>query len=153
MRISQLRAPTKPDPEADQGEHRFAYRLWPHVDPAGHSITAHDIARQAYCFNDPPLVVAGGGAAGTPPPPLVVGSPNLIIETIKRAEDGNGVIVRYYECNRRRGPVTLQAGFPLQSATLTNLLEDALEPLVVEGSTVQLYVKPFQIGTVRLVPQ
>ncbi|MBZ0302528.1 MAG: alpha-mannosidase, partial [Anaerolineae bacterium] len=31
MRISLLRAPTNPDPEADQGEHRFAYSLLPHA--------------------------------------------------------------------------------------------------------------------------
>ncbi len=31
IRISLLRAPTHPDPEADQGQHRFAYSILPHV--------------------------------------------------------------------------------------------------------------------------
>lgn len=33
----------------------------------------------------------------------MVDSPNVVIETVKQAEDGNGVIVRLYECGRTRG--------------------------------------------------
>ncbi|HET7076812.1 MAG TPA: glycosyl hydrolase-related protein, partial [Chloroflexia bacterium] len=96
----------------------------------------------------------GGGPAASvsAPAPLVTLPDNLIIETIKQAEDGHGVIVRFYECNRSRGPATLHAGFPLKEAHITNLLEANQEALSVEGQSVSLYVKPFQIVTVRLVP-
>jgi alpha-mannosidase len=156
IRISLLRAPTRPDPEADQGRHRFAYSLYPHAGTAGSGATNYEIAQRAYTFNDPALAVTGGGggsAASAPPPaPLVTLPDNLIIETIKQAEDGNGVIVRFYECNRSRGPATLQVGFPIQAAHITNLLEENQEALPLDEQSVQLYVKPFQIVTVRLVP-
>jgi alpha-mannosidase len=154
IRLSLLRAPTMPDPEADQGTHRFTYALYPHADADGRVTTPVDIARHAYALNDPRLAVRGSPqAAGSPPPPLARLAANTIIETIKWAEDGEGVIVRFYECNRRRGPVTLDLGFPVQAAYLTNLLEENQAPLAVEaGQRVTLPVKPFQIVTVRLVP-
>ena len=31
LRLSLLRAPTEPDPEADQGHHHFSYALYPHA--------------------------------------------------------------------------------------------------------------------------
>jgi alpha-mannosidase len=152
IRISLLRSPTRPDPEADQGRHRFAYSLYPHAGAAGSGATNYEIAQRAYTFNDPALAVTSSGPAASAPPPLVILPDNLIIETIKQAEDGHGVIVRFYECNRSRGAATLHAGFPLKEAHITNLLEANQEALSVEGQSVSLYVKPFQIVTVRLVP-
>ena len=119
MRLTLLRAPTVPDPEADQGEHRFVYSLLPHAGgwEAG-------TAKEAYCLNDPVIsylssVTSDRAALNNPksittPHSLITSSaPNIIIETIKRAEDGNGYIVRFYESQRRRGHVTLTAAFSL----------------------------------------
>ena len=130
------------------------------------------MAAAAYALNDPILVATrrraggqGGGGAGesgiTPapllprspalhPPFVSCDAPNVIIETIKPAEDGDGIIVRLYECERRRGPVALRAGFPLRAAWQTNLLEENEEALAVEDNSVRLSVRPFQVITVRL---
>jgi alpha-mannosidase len=78
--------------------------------------------------------------------------PNIIIETVKQAEDGRGVIVRCYESQRRRGPITLTCGFPLAQAWRTNLLEEDQEALAPEANAVRLYVRPHQIITLRLIP-
>lgn len=152
MRISLLRAPTHPDPEADQGEHLFAYSLFPHSTHGGRRITNADIAQQAYLFNDPAIAVRGSTLSANDLPSLVTVAPNAIIETIKRAEDGNGVVARFYECNRSRGWVTIETGFPLKAAEITNLLEEYIEDLSVSGQSAKLYLKPFQIVTVRLIP-
>jgi len=45
-----------------------------------------------------------------------------VIETVKQAEDGQGVIVRLYESQRHRGKLTLTTGFPLADVWRTNLL-------------------------------
>jgi alpha-mannosidase len=81
-----------------------------------------------------------------------VSSPHVIIETIKRAEDGNGIIVRLYESQRKRGPVQLQAGFAIQAAWETNLLEENQAALNMEHNTIQLDLSPYQIMTLRLIP-
>ena len=72
------------------------------------------------------------------------------IETVKRAEDGDGLILRLYESHRKRGPVKLQAGFGLESAWITNLLEENETELRLEENQVNLDLKPFQIVTLRL---
>jgi alpha-mannosidase len=148
MRISLLRSPTSPDPEADQGQHQFSYSLFPHADRWGEKTVA-----AAYALNDP-LIVWNSSQPVLSQTVLnslvAVDRPNVIIETVKRAEDGNGLIVRLYENQRRRGTVTLKAGFPLQRATRTNLLEDNQDSLTVEGNSVRLYLKPYEIVTLRL---
>ncbi|MEZ4834586.1 MAG: glycoside hydrolase family 38 C-terminal domain-containing protein [Caldilineaceae bacterium] len=157
MRISLLRAPTSPDPEADQGEHRFAYSLLPHSGrwDAG-------TIREAYAINDPLLVYEaknrrGDEAEGGSAHPRILASsllsvdaPNVVIETVKRADDGDGVIVRLYETQRRRGEVTLTAGFDLSAAQTVNLLEEKKADLPVTGNQVTFGIKPYQIVTLRL---
>ncbi|MBP6472876.1 MAG: alpha-mannosidase [Chloroflexi bacterium] len=152
MRLSLLRAPTDPDPEADQGEHRFAYSLLPHANAPGSSVTPSTVAQRAYALNDPLRVVATNRPLRQTPEPLARVPENIVVETVKQAEDGNGVIVRFYECNRQRGPITLAAGFALQAAYRCNVLEENEARLPVVGRRVDLVVRPFEIATVRLVP-
>ena len=83
---------------------------------------------------------------------VAVDAPNIVIETVKRAEDGNGVIVRLYESHRRRGEVTLTTGFPLAAAWRTNLLEENQTELACADNQVRLTVKPYEIVTLRVVP-
>jgi len=153
IRISLLRSPTDPDLQADQGEHRFAFSLLPHTD----RWDARTVGA-AYALNDPLLVVDGVAYPAQPVQPALlkgivyVDRPNAVIETIKRAEDGEGVIVRLYESQRKRGPITLTAGFPLRAAWRTNLLEENLASISAHGSAITLNLRPFEIVTLRLVP-
>ncbi|MBP7961540.1 MAG: alpha-mannosidase [Caldilineaceae bacterium] len=158
MRLSLLRSSTKPDPNADQGEHEFSYGLLLHAGRLSH-VTLDE----AYAFNNPPFVYLpkAGGAPSTPieashapsPGSLVhCDSENMIIETVKQAEDGNGLIVRLYEGLRRRGTVTLRTDFPLAAAWRTNLLEENQAALDVGEYEVSFDTRPFQIITLRLVP-
>jgi alpha-mannosidase len=148
MRISLLRGTTDPDPAADQGEHRFAYSLLPHAGSWG-----VDTIANAYGLNDP-LIVAEGRSGGEQAGGSLVAADrsNVVVETIKGAEDGNGVIVRFYESQRQRGQVTLTTRFPLAEVWQTNLLEDNEKALEPEGNSVTLAVTPYQIVTLRLVP-
>jgi alpha-mannosidase len=76
----------------------------------------------------------------------------VVIETIKQAEDGYGLIVRLYECHRQRNTITLNTGFDLHSVTLTNLIEDGDQPVPFQGRQITLPIKPYEIVTLRLVP-
>ncbi len=149
MRISLLRGTTMPDPEADQGQHRFAYSLLPHAGSWGETTIA-----QAYALNDPLIVVRHASqASALQPIGLLSAEPaNIVVETIKGAEDGNGLIVRLYESQRRRSQVRLHLGFKLGSAWRANLLEENQDALTSDGNTLSLSVRPYEIVTLRLVP-
>jgi alpha-mannosidase len=152
MRLTLLRSPTRPDPNADLGEHQFKYSLYPHRGSWN-----EETQREAYLLNDPILVYKSNvegriseNKSSSLQSLVSVSSPNVILETIKRAEDGEGIIVRLYESQRKRGPVQLRAGFALEAAWETNLLEENESELSVENDLIQLDLKPFQIMTLRL---
>ncbi|HET9912714.1 MAG TPA: alpha-mannosidase [Anaerolineales bacterium] len=153
MRITLLRSPTMPDPSADFGEHQFKYSLYPHEGSWN-----EETQREAYLLNDPIVVYqrreerrkkANSKLSSF----VAVDKPNAIIETVKRAEDGNGIIVRLYESQRKRGQVQLKAGFAVKAAWETNLLEENESALRVEHDSIQLDLKPYQIMTLRLQPK
>ena len=151
MRLSLLRSPTSPDPEADQGEHSFTYSLLPHAGTWN-----EETIGAAYALNDPLLVYTPARRERQPamqqtPPLFSVDRSNAIIETIKQAEDGRGIIVRLYESQRQRGRVTLTAGFELGEVWHTNLLERGGEQLCPQGQQVTFSFKPFEIVTLRLI--
>ena len=149
MRLSLLKSATYPDPNADQGEHRMTYSILPH---SGDWRT--DVVSAAYDLNDPLMLrrVDGASDGKSAPGSLVaVDAPNVIIETVKMAEDGNGLILRLFENERSRSKVRITAGFTLSRAYLCNLLEEDEEELPLDGNTVQLVVTPYQIQTLRLV--
>jgi len=150
IRLSLLRSPTNPDPEADQGEHRFAYSLLPHAGPWDERTVAN-----AYALNDPIITYVNRSPSTVRHLPFAVRSnrPNVVVETIKQAKDEQGIIVRLYESQRRRGKVTLTTGFPLANAWRTNLLEENQEHLDCAGDQVTVPVKPYQILTLRLLPR
>ncbi|HET6822085.1 MAG TPA: alpha-mannosidase [Anaerolineales bacterium] len=152
IRLTLLRSPTKPDPMADFGEHEFKYSLYPHTGPWN-----KETQREAYLLNDPIIVyrskVEGPRSTdqiSTLHSLISSTSPSIIIETVKRAEDGDGVIIRLYESQRKRGPAQLHAGFAVEAAWETNLLEENETELSVEHDSIQLDLRPFQIMTIRL---
>lgn len=152
MRMSLLRSPTHPDPEADQGEHRFTYQLLPHAGRWDDATIAG-----AYALNDPLLVTVN--TTNVEPTDaertesfVSVDQPNVVIETVKQANDGNGIVVRLYESQRRRGTVTVRTGFPLHDAAITNLLEENQSDVTMEKRAVTFEITPYQIVTLRLVP-
>jgi alpha-mannosidase len=150
LRLTLIKSATSPDLTADQGEHVMAYSLLPHQGDWREGVVS-----AGYDLNDPVILrrVPIGHAQGSRLQSLVaVDARNVVIETIKQAEDGHGLIVRLYENERARGRVTLRTGFPLQAAYRCNLLEDSETELKVEENRVRFEVTPYQIITLRLIP-
>src|SRR5207237_5562493 len=96
MRISLLRGTTVPDPEADLGEHRFAYAVMPH---AGGWRDAGVVAEAAR-FETPLRWAPGSAPAGSW---FAVDDPNLVLDTVKPAEDSDALVLRLYEAHGARG--------------------------------------------------
>ncbi|HEX7761212.1 MAG TPA: glycoside hydrolase family 38 C-terminal domain-containing protein [Caulobacteraceae bacterium] len=146
LALTLIRGSQSPDPGADLGEHRFAYALYPHAGDWRDANTVGEAARFAR-----PVLWSQGAAASVLQKPIVWANPaNIVIDTIKPAEDGQGWIVRLYESAGRRGPATLTFGVPVREAALSNTLEERGPALTLENSACTLDVRPFQIATLRL---
>jgi alpha-mannosidase len=137
VRLSLLRAPLFPDPDADQGCHRFTVAL-----RVGATIA--DAVAQGYRLNLPLREVRGG----TEIAPLVsVSDPAVVVEAVKLAEDRSGdVVVRLYEALGTRVSAQVTAHFPHTSVVATDLLE---RPTGQVGRT----FRPFEIRTLRFSAQ
>jgi alpha-mannosidase len=148
MRMTLLRSPRWPDPAADVGEHAISFAIAPHAggwQDAG-------VTAQALCFNAP-LLVAGDEAAGGAAPRSLLScdAPGLLIDTVKRAEDSDALIVRLYEAHGGRGTARLRVGLPFTGAWFANLLEDRLADAESDADSVVIPYRPFEIVTVALL--
>ena len=148
MRLSLLRAPTHPDPTADRGGHRFTYALMPHPGDfreAGVIAAAEDL-------NAPLRIVRGRASAQGGHSLIEVDVPQVIVETIKRAEDSEASVVRLYEAWGGRTKARLRTTLPATRATLCDLLERELEEIPVRDGVIVLDLSPFKILTLKLEP-
>ncbi|MFD0305570.1 alpha-mannosidase [Streptomyces sp. NPDC127119] len=145
VRVSLLRAPRFPDPETDQGVHRFRHALVP-------GAAIGDAVREGWRINLPQRKVAGG--ASEVAPLVTVAQDAVVVTALKLADDDSGdVVVRFHESRGGRSQATLTAGFDVESVTVTDLLErpiaEATEP-ERDGNRMTLKLRPFELVTLRL---
>jgi alpha-mannosidase len=143
MRISLVRGPTAPDEEADQGKHSFRFACFPH---SGTYIEAQTL-RHAHEFNQPWIIVNGKSKQKCY---FSLDNPNLVIDTIKKSESGNALIVRLYECHGSRGTATLNFPEGYGKVDLVNLMEEEIKSLKPNGQSVKFSFKPFAILTFKI---
>jgi alpha-mannosidase len=153
LRLTLLKSAIDPDPLADEGEHHFSYALLPH----GPEWSIADTVREAYAFNLPvhalPVHAQQRGSAGLPASLITSVSDHAVVDTVKPAENGDGVIVRVYECANRRGPVTLRFAYSLAAAQPVTILEDrddAAEAVVASDRELRFDLLPFQVRSFRV---
>ncbi|MDO4365141.1 MAG: glycoside hydrolase family 38 C-terminal domain-containing protein, partial [Clostridia bacterium] len=149
MKLSLFKCATHPDPEADKGEHVFTYSLFPH---AGNYRDAGTV-QLAYEINNPLKASLIDKQNGTLPEEYSFVScdkDNFIVETVKKAENSDDIIVRGYESYNKGTSVTLNFGFDVEEAILCDLLERDVEKLTVENNSVSFKAKPFEIITIKV---
>jgi alpha-mannosidase len=139
LRLSLLRGPTEPDPEADLGSHELAYAVFPHAG----GWQAGGVVAEARRFNEPILWAPGG-------PPGAAEADGLVLDTIKRAEDSDALVLRLYEPHGARGTAHVRLAFPFTDVRRSNLLEDRGEPLPVSGDTIEIPYRPFELVTILI---
>ncbi|WP_274363165.1 alpha-mannosidase [Paenibacillus thermotolerans] len=147
--INLLRSPSYPDPEADRAKHTFTYSIYPH---SGDHVQA-EVYKRGYELNVPLRTIEYSntiGSASKPASFLKLDHPNVMIETVKRAEDGNDVIVRLYETAGTRVRTDLHTGFRMSEAWLADLMEERVQQLHSNEHTLNLSFTPFEIKTLRL---
>ena len=144
LRITLLRAPTDPDPEADQGAHEIRYAILPHAG----GWQEGGVVGQARAFAEPLLRAAGsGGATGS-----FAGTDDaaLVLDTIKRAEDSDSLILRLYEAHGGRGTARVHVDVPFSTACRTDLLEGEGDELASYDGVIEVPYRPWELITIAL---
>jgi len=150
LRISLLRGTDRPDPSADLGLHRFTYSLYPHRDDWRSAGTVE----AGWELNVPLTAIA---ARSTEPPAstsyLEVQGDGVVMETLKPAMDGGGLILRLYESRGGRGPVRVTLKDGADRVEECNLVEENGTRVKLCDRTFEFFIKPFQIRTFRICPK
>lgn len=144
LRLTLIKSPVFPWPEADRGEHRFRYALLVHD---GDLQAVHNAAT---AFNIP-LQLLAGAAEGQPNllPVAAVDSDQVTIETVKTSLSGTGTVLRLWETQGRAVTVTLSLPRAARISE-TDLHEADISVLAQEDSSVTLSFRPFQIRTLAI---
>lgn len=135
IKLSLLRSSSYPGEQADQGEHRFRYALYPHAN----EFASSDVVEKAYqynnkvynCMADSILDFEGDGC---------------VVECFKRSENGAGVVIRVCEEKGKPAAAVLRPGFEYSKAYAVTIDEKVLAPL----ESLEFSLKPFEIVTVLL---
>lgn len=151
MRITLLKAPIYPDPVADKGYHEFVYSLYPH---SGDWISGNTV-NAGYELNVPLKAVytkAEGKDAYLPQIASFVNvdKTNVIIDSIKVAEDGDGFIMRLYESSGKRDNVKISTTFDIHNVTECNLMEEDEEQIELKDGVINIHIKPYEIKTLKM---
>lgn len=149
MRLTLMRAPTCPDTQGDQGISTFTYSLYPHADTWQDA----DTVREALLLNVQPMALtvrAQEGAWDSERAFVSADRKDIVVDAVKCAEDGDGVILRLYESEQKRGEVSLTVGLPFESVTECNLMEQDERAVPCDGNTFRFTVHPFEVKTFRL---
>ncbi|MFF0200631.1 alpha-mannosidase [Streptomyces sp. NPDC005017] len=144
VRASLLRAPRFPDPETDQGVHRFRHALLP-----GAGIG--DAVREGWRLNLPERRLTGADEVA---PLVAVDQDAVVVTAVKLADDGSGdVVVRFHEAHGGRCRAVLTPGFGVAGVQATDLLERPLPEAAgprLDGGRIVVRLRPFELMTLRL---
>jgi alpha-mannosidase len=144
INLTLLRSPLAPDMTADRGANQFTYAFYAW---AGHSFLESGVLQEAHELNTPLLRSPGAARTGSL---FSISASNVIIETVKSAEDGSGdLVVRLYEAGQTATRTELEVNLPFTHAARTNMLEEKAEALSFDGKKLTLEFKPFEIKTIR----
>ncbi|MCI8919972.1 MAG: alpha-mannosidase, partial [Eubacterium sp.] len=146
MALTLIKSGIEPNPVADQEEHFFTYAIYPHAEGWQQAGTV----REAYYLNQPAIAV-NGGEPGCSSCLATVDKANVVLETIKAAEDGSGTVFRMYETENAKTKAHLIVNRPFAKAYICNLLEETEQEAVVEGSRIEVLCRPYEVVTVKVV--
>ncbi|MGA2252564.1 alpha-mannosidase [Terracidiphilus sp.] len=150
LRITLLRSPKWPDPDADMGHQHFHYAIYPHAGTWKDALTV----RHGWEYDYPLEAVVTTAHAGSLPAEHSFASvtpENVVLTAVKKAEDSNGLIFRVYEWAGKSSTVEFHVPKGAKAATVTNLMEAPQgKALAVAGDVVKTPIKPYEILTVRV---
>ncbi|MGV8096354.1 MAG: alpha-mannosidase [Mangrovibacterium sp.] len=159
LRITLMRAAGLPDFYPNIGKFNISYALYPHAGDwkrGGVWAEGEDFNIPVYAAEPPSLALVKAHATRPEEASFFsVDAPGVVMTGIKKAEDGNELIVRLAETEGKETTVNLR--LPVHASVVRRLnlvelpLENAIEP-IVNGKTIQVKIKPNEIVTLGILP-
>ncbi len=150
LRLTLLRSPKWPDPDADMGHHHFHYAVYPHAGTWKDALTV----RHGWEYNYPLTALVTTAHPGSLPAEhsFAAADPdNVVLTAVKKAEDAKGLILRAYEWAGKDATIEFHVPPGATSATVTNMMETPEgSPLSVAGDVVKIPIHPYEILTIRV---
>ena len=109
--------------------------------------------RQGYELNYKLISLAVENHQGTLPPEhsfLQAQSDNVIVTALKKAEDEDALILRFYEWAGKTGDAVFQVPPGAQTASETDLMERPIGNVALNNSELRVATKPYEIKTVKI---
>lgn len=148
MKLTVLKCSQYPNEEADQGAHKLTYSIMAYEG----DFREAGVINEAYALNQPLTVAqvcANKGALADEFSLVSCDRANVIVETVKKAEDDDGMIVRMYDAFNRRANATVTVAEGFKKAYLCDLMENQIEELEFSDNKVTVPVSNFEIITLK----
>ncbi len=81
---------------------------------------------------------------------LSVDQDNIIVETVKKAEDSDEVVIRMFETWNRRTRCAVNFGVNVEKAVECDMMEENEKPLTITSNVLDLEFRPFEIKTIKI---
>ncbi len=145
LALTLLRAPLVPDDTNNLGEHDLTYALYPFAAPLADS----GVVQQGYALNQPLMLMQGH--CNQPKEGFYTEGQQVLIETIKPAEDGNGIVLRLYNSQHTHAKTTLHLPYEAK-VTECGMAEEG-QKMIGESRTFELTFAPFRVRTFRVIKE
>ncbi len=148
MRITLMRAPILPDATADKGISTFRYGAYVHESRWNDA----DTVKEAFMENIPLKAVYCSKANGTESEfsYITLSDSRVMIDAVKQAQDGNGIIIRVYETSAHSGEVTLTLPCNAFKITECNMMETDENAVDFDKNAFTFTIKPFEVKSFRI---
>lgn len=147
--LNLLRSPKDTDKEADLHTHEFKYAYYPHK----YDLESSDTIQIAHEFNSPLITRFIANQEIKEKSFYRIIGKNVKLEVVKKAEDGKGKILRFYETCGSSQEITLECNNHLKKVQEVNMLERKISDLNFEQNKVIMEFNPFEIKTIKITEE
>ena len=156
LRLTLMRAAGNPDIYPNLGKFNISYSLFPHAGDWKNGVWAEDddFNVPVYAAEPPSLALIKAHATRPEEESFFSVSPaNVVLSGIKKAEEGEELIVRIFEVEGKETTATINIPIRVKLARRLNLIEFPLQNAtapVVQGKRVTVTLKPHEIVTLGI---
>lgn len=147
VRLTLLKSGIFPNPDADQGDHEFTYSLYPHQG----DFRTGGVVREAYDLNCPMKATGVTGKESLSYSLFSIEEENILADTVKCSEEGDGIVIRMYETYGKRTKAHVKlADLNATSIVTCTCLEEEIEAIPFMDEELLITFNPYEIKTIKL---